>query len=435
MLMRLALALVLSLTALSARAEIAITEVTSPGGINAWLVEEPSIPFVALEIRMRGGASLDEPGKRGAINLMTALLEEGSGGMDARAFAAARESLAARFSFDVNDDSLSVSAQFLTENRDEAVALLRQALVTPRFDQDAIDRVRGQVLSIIQSDAVDPDRIASAAFDAGAFGDHPYGSNRNGTADSVMALTRDDMIAAHRAAVTRADIYVGAVGDITAAELGALLDTLLGDLPADGPARPGRVDFGLTGGTTVVDFDTPQSVALFGHRGIERDDPRYFAAFIVNHILGDGMESRLMQEVRERRGLTYGISTFLAPLDLSEMVLGSFASSNATMAEAVAVVRAEWARIATEGITQEELALAKTYLTGEYPLRFDGNGEIADILVGMQMVGLPPDYVINRNSYVEAVTLEEANRVAAEVFLPEDLHFVIVGRPEGLPTP
>lgn len=418
-----------------AQAEIKIEEITSPGGIKAWLVQERSIPFTALEIRIRGGANLDEPGKRGAVNLMTALLEEGSAEIDARTFAAQREALAASFGFNVYDDSFSVSAQFLTENRDQALALLRGALVEPRFDADAIERVRAQVQSIIESDALDPQSIASATFNAAAFGDHPYGSSLNGTADSVAALTRDDLIAAHRNVLTRDRIYVGAVGDITPEELGVMLDDLLGDLPAEGPPLPPKVAFGLGGGVTVIDFPGPQATALFGQTGITRDDPDYFAAFLLNYILGDGgFESRLMQEVREKRGLTYGIGTYLVPKDLAEMVLGSVTSANDTMAEAIDVIRAEWAKLATDGVTQAELDAAKTFTTGEYPLRFDGNAPIASILVGMQMIDLPADYVTNRNDYINAVTLEDINRVAAYLLQPDALHFVVVGQPVGLET-
>lgn len=416
-----------------ARAAVEIEEVTSPGGIEAWLVEEHALPFVALEIRIRGGASLDAPGKRGAANLMTALLEEGSGEMTAREFQIARESLAAQFGFDVGDDSFSVSATFLTANRDEALALLRQALTEPRFDPDAIERVRAQVLSGLARDAKDPDSIAGDAFYAAAFGDHPYGSDSSGTVESVSALTREDLLAAHRDVLTRDRVYVGAVGDITAEELGPLLDELLGGLPAEGPPLPEEVAFGLDGGVTVIDFPTPQAVALFGHEGIERDDEDFFAAFVLNHILGaGGFESRLMQEVRVERGLTYGIGTYLVPKDHAEMLLGSVASSNATMAQAIEVIRAEWQALAREGVTAEELEAAKTYLTGEYPLRFDGNGPIAEIMVGMQITGLPPEYVVNRNDYIEAVTLGDVNRVAAELLDPEGLHFMVVGQPEGL---
>lgn len=425
--------LALMMTATLARAEVTIQELTTPGGIDAWLVEERSIPFTALEIRIRGGASLDEPGKRGAVNLMVATIEEGAGDMDARAFAAAREALAASYTFDVYDDTFSVSARFLTENRDEAVALLRMALTEPRFDQDAIDRVRGQVQSIIASDAKTPNRIASAALYDGAFGDHPYGTSLNGTEDSVLALSRDDIVAAHRRVLTRDRVYVSAVGDIDAATLSTLIDDLLGDLPAEGPPLPERVEFGLPGGLTVVDFPTPQSVALFAHSGIKRDDEDFFAAYILNHILGGGgFESRLMQEVREKRGLTYGIGTYLVPREHAELVIGSVSSSNDSVGQAIAVIRDEWARMASEGVTEEELAAARTYLMGEYPLRFDGNRQIAEIMVGMQMIGLPPDYVIHRNDYIAAVTREDINRVAATLLQPEALHFVVVGQPVGL---
>ena len=218
--------------ALPARAEMQIKEVVSPGGITAWLVEDHNIPFTALEIQFRGGTSLDAPEKRGAVNLMTALIEEGAGDMDSRAFAEARDALAANFSFDASVDSVGVSVRFLTENRDQAVTLLREALVNPRFDQDAIDRVREQVLSIIRSEERDPEALASSAFYRLAFGDHPYGSNGNGTLETVAALTRDDVLAAHKGALARDRIYVAAAGDITAEELGPLLDHLLGDLPA-----------------------------------------------------------------------------------------------------------------------------------------------------------------------------------------------------------
>ena len=423
----------LSLVASSALADIEIKQVTSPGGINAWVVEEPSIPFVALEIRFRGSASLDLPGKRGATNLMTGLLEEGAGDMTAQEFQTAREALAASFSFRAYDDTLSISARFLTENKGEALELLRKALVDPNFDQDALDRVRAQVLSGLAGDEKDPNTIASDVFNAAAFGDHPYGSSSDGTVESVAALTQDDMFDAHRNALTRDRLFVAVVGDTTAEAVGEMLDDLLGALPAEGPAAPDDVDFGLAGGVTVVDFDTPQAVALFGHKGLKRDDDDFFAAFIINHVLGaGGFESRLMTEVREKRGLTYGISTFLVPKFHAEMMLGSVASSNATIAEAIDVTRTEWARMADEGMSAEELAVAKTYLTGEYPLRFDGNAEIAMIMVGMQMIGLPPEYVVNRNDYVEAVTLEEINRVASELLQPDDLHFVVVGKPEGL---
>ncbi|MFP4327416.1 MAG: M16 family metallopeptidase [Paracoccaceae bacterium] len=421
------------LAALPARAEIEIEEVTSPGGITAWLVEDHNIPFTALEIRFRGGASLDAPDKRGAVNLMTNLLDEGAADMDAQGFATAAESLAADFSYGAHDDSISVSARFLTENRDAALDLLRASLLEPRFDEDAIERVRARVLSSIRSDATDPGAIAARAFDAAAFGDHPYGSDHAGTVDSVKSLTREDLAAAHAATLTRDRIHVAAAGDIDAEALGRLLDDLLGDLPETGADLPGPAEVALDGGIEVVEFDTPQSVAIFGHEGLPRDHPDFFAAFVVNQVLGGGgLQSRLMEEVREERGLTYGIYSYLMPKDSAALYMGRVASANDRMAETVQVIRDEWERMAREGLTAEELDRARTYLTGAYPLRFDGNGPIANILVGMQMDGLPRSYVTDRNEMLDALTLDEVNRVAAELLRPEALTFVIAGRPEGL---
>lgn len=431
--MRFVLCAALILAALPARATIAIEEVVSPGGITAWLVEDHSIPFTALEIRFRGGASVEPADKRGVTNLMGALLEEGAGDLDARGFARERDALAASFSYRVSDDAVAVSAQFLTENRDAAVALLRQSLIAPRFDADAIERVRAQVLSGLRSDEKNPRSIASRRFNAQVFGAHPYGSALDGTVETVAALTRDDLLAAHGASMARDRIYVSAVGDISAPELAALLDALLGDLPATGAEMPGVAEMGFSGGVDVVDFPTPQSVVLFGQPGIGQEHPDFFAAFVLDLILGGGgFESRLMTEVREKRGLTYGVYTYLADKDHAKFWGGSVASANDRVAEAVAVIRAEWARLRDEGVTQAELDDAKTYLTGAYPLRFDGNGTIANIIVGMQMTGLPRDYVATRNDKVNAVTLEDANRVARELLDPEALSFVVVGQPAGL---
>ncbi|WP_371038020.1 M16 family metallopeptidase [Rhodosalinus sp. FB01] len=421
--------------ALPARAEIEIEEVTSPGGITAWLVEDHNIPFTALELRFQGGTSLDAPGKEGAVRLMAALLEEGAGERDAQAFAAATETIAADLDYDARDDAVSVSARFLTETRDEAVELLRASLMEPRFDEDAIARVRAQALSAIRSDLNDPGAIASREFARLAFGDHPYGRASDGTIESVGALTRDDLVAAHADALARDRVFVAAAGDITAEELGGLLDELLGGLPETGGARPGDVAVALPGGISVVEFATPQSVAVFGHEGLPRDDEDFFAAFVLNQILGGGgFESRLMQEVREKRGLTYGVYSYLAPKDHAALYMGRVASANDRIAEAIEVIRGEWARIARDGVTEAELEAARTYLTGAYPLRFDGNGPIARILVGMQMDGLPITYPQTRNDQLAAITLEDVNRVAAELLKPERLHFVVAGQPEGLET-
>lgn len=431
--MMLRIALFLLMLASPVRAEIAIQEVTSPGGIKAWLVEDHNIPFMALELRFRGGTSLDQPGMRGAVNLMAATLEEGAGDMDAQGFAAARDGLAAKIGFGAGADEVSVSVQSLTENRDAAMELLHLALTSPRFDQDAVDRVKGQVLAGLRADEQDPSAIAAKLSRARAYGDHPYGSSGDGTIDSVTALTRDDVLAAWQGSMARDRIYVAAAGDISAEELGLLLDKLLAGLPDAGWPMPAKAVLNEEPGVVVQAFPGPQSVVLFGHGGIAFDDPDFFAASLLNDILGGGrFSARLMQEVREKRGLSYGIGTGLASRDLSAEWVGQFQASNDKVAEAIKVVRDEWAKMATEGVTAEELATAKTYMTGAYPLRFDGNSQIASILVGMQMLGLSADYPKTRNAKVNAVTMDDISRVAKRLLKPENLSFVVVGDATGV---
>jgi zinc protease len=431
--MRFVWGLMVALLALPAAAGIKIEEVTSPGGIKAWLVEEHGIPFTALEIRFLGGTSVDRPGKRGEVNLMTALIEEGAGDLDSQGFAAARDALAAQLSFRSDQDGVGVSARFLTENRDQVVDLLHLALTKPRFDQDAVDRVRGQVLAGLASDAKDPDAIAGKILRERAYGAHPYGTVGDGTEESVAALTREDMQAAFAGALARDRIYVAAAGDITAAELGVLLDRLLGDLPATGAPLPVRVDVVAKAGVAVESFPGPQSTISFFQGGMRFDDPDYFAATILNEILGgNGFGSRLMEEVREKRGLTYGIGTGLASYNQAEMLSGGLATANDKVGEAIEVIRGVWADVAQNGVTQKELDDTKTYMTGAYPLRFDGNGTIASILVGMQIMGLATDYPATRNARVEAVTLEDVKRVAARLLTPESLYFVVVGEAVGV---
>ncbi len=410
-----------------------IQEVTSPGGFKAWLVEEDAVPFTALELRFTGGASLDRAGKRGAINLMTATLEEGAGDLDAQAFSIARDDLAASIRFGVSQDALSISARFLTENREEAIALIKLALTDPRFDQEAIDRVRRQIVSTLRADETNAYVMAGQTFNAQVFGDHPYGSSPDGTVDSVEALTRDDLVQAFNDVVVADRVFVGAAGDISAEELANLMDELLGDLPSGGAPLPSAAKTRFSGGVTLVQHDVPQSVVLFGHGGLPRDDPDFFPAFVLNEVFGGaGQQSRLSLEVRNKRGLTYGIGSHIVNSDHADLVMGQFASANDRVAEAIEVVKQQWSLVVEEGITAEELEAAKTYLTGAYPLLFDSNASIAQILVGMQQDGRPIDYIQKRNSMIEAVTLEDVRRVARRLYKPDDLRFVVVGQPDDL---
>ncbi|GHA59910.1 peptidase M16 [Amylibacter ulvae] len=425
--------IVFFITAIPSFAEVKIQEVTSPNGIKAWLVSEPSIPMIAFDIAFRGGASLDNDEKSGATYLMAATLEEGTGDMDAAAFLRASESMAARFGFSASRDSVSITAEVLKSNAAEALDLLKQAITKPAFNKVAVDRVKGQILSGLASDETDPDAIAGKAMRELSFPNHPYARGKEGTIETVQTLTPDDMRVAHQNAMALDRIFIGVVGDVTAEELGPMLDILLGDLPATGAPMPTKTPFGATGGTTVVEFDTPQAQALWAQAGLDRHDPDFFAAYVMNRILGGGgFTSRLTEEVREKRGLTYGVYSYIASGEFGDYIGGSVASANGRIKEALDVIRVEWARMADSGVTADELEAAKTYLTGAYPLRFDGNSQIAGILAGMQSQDLPIDYIATRNDQVNAVTMDDVSRVAKRLLKTDELRFVVVGKPEGV---
>lgn len=422
--------------ALPVSAQIKIEEVTSPGGIKAWLVSEPAIPFIAMQVAFKGGTALDAPGKTGATNLMVGLLEEGTGEMDAAAFRRASESLAANFGFRASRDSVTISAQVLTSNSSEALALLKKAIVAPSFDEVAIERVRAQVISGLESDLQDPQAIAGQRMNEIAFAGHQYALPSKGTLETVKGLTRDDILDAHKAVMSKDHLVASVVGDVTAEELGPMLDALLGELPDAGAALPEHIAFGATGGTTVVDFPSPQSVAIWAQpTEVDLDHPDFMPIFVMNHILGGGgFGSRLTEEVREKRGLTYGVGSYIAWLGASEYMGGSVASANGTVAEAISVVADEWKRMANGGVSEAELEKAKKYMTGSYALRFDGNAKIARVMSSMQLDGFVPEYINTRNDRLNAVTVEDIARVAKAHLRPDALRFVVVGQPEGVVT-
>ena len=429
--------LVLALTLATTPASAAdVTRVVSPGGIEAWLVEEHAIPILSLEAAFRGGATLDTDGREGLANMASGLLDEGAGDYDSQAFQTRLEDLAIRLGFDAGLDTFTASLKTLSENTDEAFALLRLALTAPRFDTEPVERIRRQIQVNLARDAEDPDRIVARTWFDEAFPGHPYGRPVHGTPESVAAIGADDLRTFVAAQIARDRMVIGVVGDITAQRLAVLLDATFGALPDAGAALDvARAEPAAAGRVIVVERDIPQSIALFGHAGLARDDPDYYAAYVMNHILGSGgFTSRLTNEVREKRGLAYGVYSYLSPMDHAALFMGRVATENGTVAESLDIIRAEFARMRDFGVTAAELDDAKTYLTGSFPLRLDSNGKIAGLLVGIQLEDLGIDYIDRRNGYIETVTLDDVNRVARELLTPDDLQVVVVGKPEGLET-
>ena len=411
-----------------------IQEVTSPGGIKAWLVEDKAVPLIAMNFSFQGGDVLDPPGKEGVSQFLTGMMDEGAGEVLSQEFQQKRDALAFRMSFTSGHDYFEGSFQTLTRNRDASLALLRLAVTAPRFDAEPLERVRQQFLLNIQGKQQDPQGIAFDNWMDAALPGDPYARPSDGTEVTMSALTADDLQAAHKRIFNRAALQVAVVGDIGAAELGPLLDTVFGSLPEGGasahvpPPEPAA-------GPKLKTFprEIPQSIIVFGHEAIKRDDPDFIAAYVMSEILGGGgFDSRLTDEIREKRGLTYGVNYSLSPMARIGLYLGMLQTSNGKAGEALALVRDVMARMAAEGPTQQELDEAKTFLTGSYALRFSSNGAIANQLLSLQQQGLGIGYIPSRNSLIEAVTLDQVKAQAKRLLHPERLIVSIVGKPEGI---
>ncbi len=430
----LALTALASLAAIAPASALVIQRVISPGGIEAWLVEDHSLPIVALEFAFRGaGGMLDPDGQEGLAAFAAGVIDEGAGELDAAAFKGRLEELSIGFRTSAGVDNISGGLRVLTRHAEEAFGLLALALARPRFDPPAIERVRGQILSQLAQQAQQPRAIAGVAFNRALFALDPYGRRGGGTVASIRAIDRAALQGVMRR-LARDRRVIGVVGDRTPGALARQLDRVFAPLPATGegaaPARPVVADHG---DVMVIERDGPQSVVTFGHDGIRRDDPDYLVATVVMHVLaGSGLTSRLGVEVREKRGLAYGINAGLSPLSRAGLVTGATATDNARVAETIALVREGWARMATEGPSAAELADAKTYLTGSYPLNFDSSDRVAGFLLAAQLDRLGIDYFDRRNGLVEAVTLEDARRVARRLLKPDALTFVVVGRPRDV---
>ncbi len=312
--------------------------------------------------------------------------------------------------------------------------MLRLSLTEPRFDPEPVERIRGQILVGLARDETDPQALAGRALWSSFFPDHPYGRPADGTVDSVSGLAVEDLERYRAEELTLDRLKIGVVGDITPEALGPLLDEVFGGLPSEGgPVEVPAISPAVEGETIVIDQEVPQSMVTLGHEGVLRSDPDYYTAYVVNYVLGGGgFASRLFEEVREKRGLAYSVYSYLYPFDEAAVILGGTATANERVAESLAIIREEWARMAEEGPSAEELEKAKTYLTGSFPLRFSNSPRIAGMLVGMQQEDLGIDYLDRRNDYIEAVTLEDARRVAAELLHPDRLTVVVVGKPEGI---
>ena len=422
--------LFLILPAIAARAAVAIQEVKSESGVTAWLVEDYTLPIVAVRFVFDGGSSQDPAGKEGLANLMTGLFDEGAGDLDSDAFQTRLDDAGAEMSFSETRDGIYGAMRMLSEHEDEAFDLLRLAVTAPRFDQAPIDRIRSQIVADIISTRNDPDTIAGNKWAEALYGSHPYARRDEGTKESLATVTADDLRAAHRAMFARGGLHVAVVGAIDAETLKRKLDAVFGGLPERQKLTPVPDVAPKLGKELQVNYDRPQTSLQLAFPGVPRAAPDFYAAAVMNEILGGGtFTSRLFEEVREKRGLAYSVDSGLMNRRHTSALLISTATRSDRAAETLQVIRDVVKRMAEQGPTEAELAAAKEYLVGAYAINnLNSSGSIAATLVELQLDDLGRDYIERRSAYINGVTLDEVKAVARKL-LSVDPATLIVGPP------
>jgi len=406
-----------------------IQHIKTPGGIEAWFVQDATVPLIAMQYAFGGGADQDPADKPGVGTMVAGLLDEGAGELDSKTFHERLDRRAIELSFNSTRDYFRGSLRMLKDNRDEAFGLLRLALTAPRFDKDDVERIRAQIMSGLRRQTTDPNSLASIKLLEAEFGDHPYGRPAGGTLTSIPKIDVADLRDYTRRVLAKDTLKIAVVGDIDAASLSKLLDDTFGALPAKSDLTPvAEIKAAQPPQRFFIPLDVPQTVVAFGVPGVKRDDPDFMAAYVVNHILGGGsLTSRLYHEVREKRGLVYSVYEYLAWMVHSSLVIGTTATRADRANETVETIDTEVRKMADNGPTQQELDEAKSYLKGSQMLVLDTSSKLASGLLQYQLDNLGIDYLEKRNTLVDAVTLADAKRVAKRLW-GQGLVTVVVGR-------
>ncbi len=435
MLSRFAFSLLLVLLTLPALA-LPVQEVMSSKGIRAWLVQDHSTPILALQFAFRGGVEQDPVDKQGLSVLFADALTEGAAARDAKAYQQALAEHGLSFGLDAGRDAIAGSLYGLTAELPTAAELAHDALTAPRFDADAVSRLKQRQAGAIEARLADPEWQARRALYATVYAGHPYSYRSLGSAASLKHIDVEDLRGELKRRLARDNLLVSVVGDITPDALAELLDKIFGDLPEHAALNPIK-DIAVPSQPTSqhLQQEGGQSYLLFVAPGIKRDDADWHAASLLNYILGGGgFESRLMEEVRNKRGLTYGIDTSLAAMRYSGLLVGEAKTANGKAGEAWDTTKQVWQNVYEHGVTEAELKAAQDYLVGSLATGFTSSGAIAGMLLSLQKDNLPKDYLDQRADLLRSVTVDDVARVAKRLLNPARLSLVAVGAPEGIKT-
>lgn len=413
-----------------------IQELKTPGGITVWLAEDKSLPIIALSFAfLDSGTALDAPDKQGLVRLLSNTMDEGAGDLDSQTFQKelADHSITLRFS--AGRDAFGGNLKTLTRHKDKAFTLLGFAMTKPRFDAEPVERMREANLARIRSSLGEPDWIAARLLNDQIFEGHPYNMNSGGTLITLASITPDDLRAFQSTWLTRDRLLISVAGDISADDVIKQVDAVFGSLPATAPKTPviSATDVRNGGKTVIFEQDIPQTIVSIAMPSFGRDDPDYYPLRVMNYVFGEaGFGSRLMEEVREKRGLTYGIYSDIQNYRHADVLTISSSTKNESAAEMMTVIGAEMRKLSATPLSAQELKDAQSYLTGSLPLSFSSTEAIASIMTGLQVEGLPSDYLDTYAKKINAVTTDDLKRVASRLLDPSKMTVIMVGKPQTI---
>jgi zinc protease len=414
-----------------------IKEVTTSSGISAWLVEDHTLPIISIRFAFKGaGSSLDPREKQGRSLLLSNTLDEGAGELDSQSFQKELNDHSISLGFSSTRDDFYGSLTTLTKYKDKALELARLSLISPRFDEEPIERMKAANISRIKSSLSKPNWIAARLMNDIAFKDHPYSLNSGGTITTLKNLSAKDLIDFKNAYLTKDRLNIAVTGDITAKELEAVLDYIFGDLPESGKKSELEAIQIYNGGKTFLfEKDIPQTIIQIWQKGIDHKDPDYHTAQVMDFILGgSGFGSRLTEEVREKRGLTYGIYSYINQMEATDIYGVSTSTKNETAQEVLSIIKDEWHKIQDDNVTDKELADAKSYLIGSVPLSLSSTSQISKIVLNLLLDNLPKDYLDQREKAIQSVSKEDIKRLAKTLLTPDNFTIILVGKPENIKT-
>jgi zinc protease len=424
----LAILVVLAFSAFNAQAnEVKEIEVN---GVKAWVIEDNFLPIISIQIAFKNaGYASDAKEKQGLAYFVSGMLNEGAGKYTSQQFQRDLEENAIEFAPDVDQDNFYISLKTLSDNLDKTLDLTSSALTHAKFGEQEIERVRGQILSSIVKAEENPQEVASRKFSKAYFGEHPYANAKEGELETIKLINAADMQSFVKSAFAKDNMVISIVGDVDDQEAGDIVSALTEGLPEKSAVLPVE-EFKAypAGNLESFKMNNPQTYVMFGSKGVARLDKDYYAAFVLNNILGgSGFQSRLVQEVREKNGLAYSIGTGLQPMKGASLLYGVSSTKNASVDESIKIIKAQFEEISKNGVTEKELADAKAFITGSFGLNLDKNEKLAFFLLSMQIQGLDKDFLEKRNEYINSVTIEQVNKLSKWLLEPSSLVFVRVG--------